>query len=208
MYSLKTEKSHFPGGNMKKLSRSFFLLFFASALLTFRLASAETVAEPSEGKDTAAAQEESAEQKQAPAPAIEQPSVKLSNESAMELYLKAVTCAENELKEEAIKIYSEILNSHKGTWWAELSALKLASVNLKSGSRDEGVKLLEGFITDYPESLLLEKARLNLCTAYVIVKENEKAKEALKAFIDSYPKSPYLDEAKKLLNQIKDSKKK
>lgn len=117
-------------------------------------------------------------------------------------YLKAASYAENNLPEAAEKAFGEIIEKYPGTWWAEISCVKLSKMKLKAGKNEEGIKLLEDFSARYPGSLLAEKSEFNLCVAYVLNKDDEKAAERLEKFIAGYPSSENFAEAKKLLKKV------
>jgi len=118
-------------------------------------------------------------------------------------YLKAASYAENNLTDAAEKAFGEVAKKYSGTWWAEISCVKLAKMKLKAGKNEEGIKLLEDFSVKYPESLLAEKADFNLSVAYVLNKDKEKAVEQLEKFIADYPSGANISEAKKLLKKAK-----
>ena len=198
---------------MKRLATVLLCLAFAGGVFWNVSAASMGVgaAEPEKVEDEKNAEEGQVEvvsgEEKASAPSAEETSGDAVLPSADECeaaaaYLKASSYAENNLTVAAEKGFGEITEKYPGSWWAEISCLKLSKMKLKAGKNEEGIKLLEDFSAKFPGSLLAEKAEFNLCVAFVLNKDEEKAEARLEKFIADYPSSENFAEAKKLLKKI------
>lgn len=125
-----------------------------------------------------------------------------ADEDAAILYLKAQSLLENEITQKAEDEFKAIIQNYSLTWWAELSYVRLAGIEMKSGRNASAIELLNDFSGKYPESSLKEKADYSLCIAYVLNKDKESAKKTAQGFIKKYPDSKKIKEIKKLLKEL------
>ncbi|MBA3052055.1 MAG: tetratricopeptide repeat protein [Candidatus Omnitrophota bacterium] len=125
-----------------------------------------------------------------------------ADEDAAILYLKAQSLLENEITQKAEDEFKAIIKNYSLTWWAELSYVRLAGIEMKSGRNASAIELLNDFSGKYPESSLKEKADYSLCIAYVLNKDKESAKKTAQGFIKKYPDSKKIKEVKKLLKEL------
>jgi len=125
-----------------------------------------------------------------------------ADEDAAVLYLKAQSLLENDITRKAEDEFKTIIKNYSGTWWAELSYVKLAGIEMKSGKSASAIELLNDFSEKYKESLLKEKADYSLCIAYILNKDKKRAKKTIKGFIKEYPNSKKMKEVKKLLKEL------
>ncbi len=125
-----------------------------------------------------------------------------ADEDAAVLYLKAQSLLENDIVQKAEDEFKTIIKNYSGTWWAELSYVKLAGIEMKSGKSASAIELLNDFSEKYKESLLKEKADYSLCIAYILNKDKKRAKKTIKRFIKKYPDSKKMKEVKKLLKEL------
>ena len=117
-------------------------------------------------------------------------------------FLKAQSMLENEIVQKAEEEFESVIKKYPATWWAEVSYVKLAGIEMKTGRSAAAVELLKDFSEKYQESLLMEKADFSLCLAYVLHKDKKEAKESIDKFIKKYPDSKKIDEVKKLLKEL------
>ncbi|PKN00643.1 MAG: hypothetical protein CVU78_00280 [Elusimicrobia bacterium HGW-Elusimicrobia-2] len=125
-----------------------------------------------------------------------------ADEDAAILYLKAQSLLENEITQKAEDEFKAIIKNYSLTWWAELSYVRLAGIEMKSGRNASAIELLNDFSGKYPESSLKEKADYSLCIAYILNKDKDSAKKATEGFIKKYPDSKKIKEVKKLLKEL------
>ncbi|MBU3956362.1 tetratricopeptide repeat protein [bacterium] len=125
-----------------------------------------------------------------------------ADEEAAVLYLKAQSFLENDITQKAEEEFNNIIKNYSGTWWAELSYIKLAGVEMKTERSADAIALLKEFAGKYPDSFLNEKADYSLCLAYVLNKDKKDAQESIKEFIKKYPDSKKIKDAKNLLKQL------
>jgi len=134
-----------------------------------------------------------------------------ADEDAAILYLKAQSLLENEITRKAEDEFKTIIKNYSLTWWAELSCVKLAGIEMKSGRNASAIELLNDFSEKYPQSFLkekadyslcIEKADYSLCIAYILNKDKKRAKKTIKGFIKKYPDSKKIKEVKKLLKEL------
>lgn len=105
--------------------------------------------------------------------------------------------------EEAVNIYKQFINNQNESNIAEISLLRLASIEqLRSNEIQARIYYLQ-LIENFPESIYSDFALLSLANSFFSENNNDEALKYYTEILSNYPRSIYLNEAREKIRKIR-----
>lgn len=103
----------------------------------------------------------------------------------------------------SIVIYQKLLTETPMSQLAEISLMRIATLNYESNKFEEARKYYQKLILEYPISIFLEEAYFKLALTYMNDDINDKAIQYFKEILIKFPNSIYLQESRKNIRKLR-----